>query len=270
MNIYFFEDVFEMEGYVIGKYHNNMKLVLQSLSGKIDFNEWECVGEEDAHGENCVCSHYVATLYIMRHARLGFSISVGSKCFTLFGGSQKKIKQFQIDNGKIEGIHCECGCLKKLRKKSYDDDFFIGVKKKYQKACLERMNYYKCFDCRKYKNYNCKCKTASESLNYNIDNIIEHKILNMENKNNNEDYEFMDTKLKDYVECKAHDLSVGQHFRYTTSVYQNPDKRKCCYAILKERKEDDTLTVEGYQSTYDPWSIDPNNRFKKFRFYKKE
>ena len=95
---------------------------------------------------------------------------------------------------------------------------------------------------------------------------------NNENQNHNEntDYVFLDNKLRDYVEVNVAELNEGDHFRYTSSVYQQFDKRKCIYAIVKKRNDDDTLLVEGYNSPYGAWNIDPHNKFKKLRFYKKK
>lgn len=83
------------------------------------------------------------------------------------------------------------------------------------------------------------------------------------------DQEFLESKLKYYVEVQGHELKIGDHFRYTSSIYQQFDRRKCIYAVVKEKK-DNILIVSGYNSSYDNWVIDPNNKFKKFRFYVKK
>ena len=83
------------------------------------------------------------------------------------------------------------------------------------------------------------------------------------------DTQFFENKLKDYTEIQYSELKVGDHFRYTSSVYKEPDARKCCYAIVKKINEDNSLMVNGYKPTYSDWKLDPNNKYRQFKFYKR-
>jgi len=83
------------------------------------------------------------------------------------------------------------------------------------------------------------------------------------------DSQFFENKLKDYIEIKSTDLKVDDHFRYTSNVYKEPDKRKCCYAVVKKLNDDGSFMVNGYKPMYDDWKIDTQNKYKQYRFYKR-
>tara|TARA_R110000772_G_scaffold53495_1_gene122394 strand:- start:3871 stop:4209 length:339 start_codon:yes stop_codon:yes gene_type:complete len=84
----------------------------------------------------------------------------------------------------------------------------------------------------------------------------------------NIDNEFLDTKLKDYeLLTDLSTVAVGDHMRCTLNRYKE-DGRKCSYIIVKSI-DGDILTVNGYKSTYSNWKIDPQNKYKEYKFYKK-
>ena len=71
-------------------------------------------------------------------------------------------------------------------------------------------------------------------------------------------------KLRDYVEIDPSILKENDHYRYTCNIYQSND-RKVVYGIVVGI-EDGKVRTKSYQSSHDPWLVDPNHKFKKYRF----
>ena len=95
--------------------------------------------------------------------------------------------------------------------------------------------------------------------------------LNIENKTIYEPFGLKEEfeKLKDYVEVKPESLKVGYHFRYTVNIYKE-EIRKCCYAIVTGLENDNNIKVKGYKSEHPDWTIQPNHKYKKYRFYRRK
>lgn len=80
-------------------------------------------------------------------------------------------------------------------------------------------------------------------------------------------------KLSSYTEMSdLTKLRPGDHFRYTSKVFQGaPDERKLCYGVVQNINADGSYMVNGYgEKMYADWRVDPKNRFKDYRFYKKD
>lgn len=79
---------------------------------------------------------------------------------------------------------------------------------------------------------------------------IENKLLQRDQKY------FGENKLKGYIQKPFRCIEVGDHLRYTSNVYKQPDKRKCVYAIVLEKNDEkEELLVRAFKSDYDPWKI---------------
>ena len=78
--------------------------------------------------------------------------------------------------------------------------------------------------------------------------------------------EFPD-KLTSFTEVDDAQIQPDTHFRYTYEKFQGHGERKCVYAVCTERPDDGNIVCKGYKSTYDPWKLEPDNQYKKFRFY---
>ena len=87
-------------------------------------------------------------------------------------------------------------------------------------------------------------------------------------KKKNVDSEFLDNKLLGYTLVHPKRLNKHDHCRVTKNKYQE-EGRKCIYCIIQDIKDDGTLIVNGYKSTYPNWTINPRCKFKQHRFYLK-
>lgn len=85
----------------------------------------------------------------------------------------------------------------------------------------------------------------------------------------NLDYKFMDNKLDGYELVDYKTLKEGDHFRITSNIYKQ-DGRKCSYMIVKKILDDGKLKCNSYKELYSDWVIDPNNRWKNYKFYYKK
>ena len=74
-------------------------------------------------------------------------------------------------------------------------------------------------------------------------------------------------KLQNFYEVKYEQIREGDHFRYTCKEYKK-ESWKCVYAICLRKMEGRTMKVKGFKSMFGPWVIEPNNKFKAYRFYK--
>ena len=75
-------------------------------------------------------------------------------------------------------------------------------------------------------------------------------------------------KLAAFTEVPHENIQPGGHFRYTYNKFQGNGERTCVYGVCTERSGAD-IWCKGYKSTYEPWKLDPDNRYKQFRFYMK-
>ena len=82
------------------------------------------------------------------------------------------------------------------------------------------------------------------------------------------DIKFMDNKLNGYKQIHYKELKKGDHFRITSNIYKQ-EGRKCSYMIVKDIV-DGKLKCNSYKELYSDWIIDPNNKWKNYRFYFKE
>lgn len=82
------------------------------------------------------------------------------------------------------------------------------------------------------------------------------------------DIKFMDNKLNGYKQIHYKELKKGDHFRITSNIYKQ-EGRKCSYMIVKDIV-DGKLKCNSYKELYSDWIIDPNNKWKNYRFYYKE
>lgn len=92
-------------------------------------------------------------------------------------------------------------------------------------------------------------------------NIKKKKVLEID------DSEFLDNKLVGYEEVQPSDLKQGDHLRITQNKYQE-EGRKCSYIVLKKFVEG-VWICNSYKPMYNDWGIDPTNKFKQIRFYRK-
>lgn len=83
-----------------------------------------------------------------------------------------------------------------------------------------------------------------------------------------DDSEFLDTKLQGYALIKPEEIKAGDHLRVTQTVYKEPDRRKCGYVIVKKIVQG-VFICNGYVEQFADWGISPDNKYKKFQFYKK-
>ena len=83
------------------------------------------------------------------------------------------------------------------------------------------------------------------------------------------DYNFKDNKLDGYELVDYKTLKVGDHFRITSNIYKQ-DGRKCSYMIVKKVLDDGKLKCNSYKELYSDWVIDPDNRWKNYKFYYKK
>ncbi len=97
---------------------------------------------------------------------------------------------------------------------------------------------------------------------------FENKVPPKKKKKKNVDSEFLDNKLLGYTLVHPKRLNKHDHCRVTKNKYQE-EGRKCIYCIIQDKKEDGTLIVNGYKSTYPDWKINPLCKFKQHRFYVK-
>jgi hypothetical protein len=78
-------------------------------------------------------------------------------------------------------------------------------------------------------------------------------------------------KLNDYKEVEAKVLKKGNHFRYSSSVYKQPKQRKISYGVVQKVNNDGSLLVNSYgEKKFADWKIEPNHKYKKYRFYVKK
>lgn len=92
--------------------------------------------------------------------------------------------------------------------------------------------------------------------------------LKREVKNEVDDSKFLDNKLNGYNQVDYKTLKEGDHFRITSNIYKQ-DGRKCSYMIVKKVLDDGKLKCNSYKELYSDWVIDPENRWKNYRFYVK-
>jgi len=95
-------------------------------------------------------------------------------------------------------------------------------------------------------------------------------IENMENI----DHQYIDNKLKDYIQIDHSKLRKGHHFRYCKNRYKQ-EGRDCCYSVVKDVLADGSLMVNGYtkggeKPQYPDWKIEPLHRYKCFTFYRRK
>ena len=74
-----------------------------------------------------------------------------------------------------------------------------------------------------------------------------------------DDSEFLDNKLVGYEEVQPLDLKIGD---------QEENARKCSYVVLKKFVEGIWI-CNSYKPMYPDWGIDPTNKFKQYKFYRK-
>ena len=95
----------------------------------------------------------------------------------------------------------------------------------------------------------------------------------MEHQKSNIDEEYLENKLKDYIQISHTTLKKGHHLRYCKNRYKQQG-RDCCYAVVKEVLENGKLMVNGYapdgKNMYPDWCIEPTHKFKCFTFYRKK
>lgn len=100
---------------------------------------------------------------------------------------------------------------------------------------------------------------------------VANKVSDLKKKDEelNLDYKFMDNKLDGYELVDYKTLKEGDHFRITSNIYKQ-DGRKCSYMIVKKILDDGKIKCNSYKELYSDWVIDPNNRWKNYKFYYKK
>jgi hypothetical protein len=75
-------------------------------------------------------------------------------------------------------------------------------------------------------------------------------------------------KLKDYYEIRPQDVRKGMHLRVTSTKYREKG-RKIGYIVVKSVDEEGNFVCNSYKPIYPDWCIKPSNKWKAYRFYKK-
>lgn len=82
------------------------------------------------------------------------------------------------------------------------------------------------------------------------------------------DFEIFEDKLKGYESVKIKDLELGGHYRYVCKEFKK-ETLKCVYCILKEKNDDGSYVATGYGKDAFSWKVEPVNKYRTLRFYKK-
>jgi len=252
-------------------YHENLNNVLKYLDplGQGQTNRWEIIDyKKNPEGtRSCACGHVIENEHYIYNKYINCRLFVGSVCYRKFiNDDTLHLTAFK---NKLKGhTICACGCNRKIRQTTLEK--YSDMKIKYIESCLKK-KFNKCSTCKKYEDYNCICiqnmnETSENKTDYESEEEPEEEIdLNLQEPfGTPEDFK----KLNNYVEIDHNDIKTGDHFRYTVNVYRK-DHRKTVYGICFDRIEGGTIMVKGYKSKYDPYVVNPEHHYKKFRFYKR-
>jgi hypothetical protein len=80
-------------------------------------------------------------------------------------------------------------------------------------------------------------------------------------------------KLVDCVEISGVDIKRGDHFLYTSTKYKE-EGRKCVYAVCygsqKGKLTCNSYVPKGEEKQIEDWVITVSDKWKKYRFYKRQ
>ena len=277
-------------------YHENLNNVLKYLDplGQGQTNRWELIDyKKNPEGTmSCACGHMIEHEHYIYNKYINCRLFVGSVCYRKFiNDDTLHLTAFK---NKLKGhTICACGCNRKIRETTLEK--YSDIKIKYIESCLKK-KFNKCSTCKKYEDYNCICiqnmnetsenKTSENKNDYESEDRKNLSVLSTKERelcslSEEEPEEEIDLnlqepfgtpedfkKLNNYVEIDHNDIKTGDHFRYTVNVYRK-DHRKTVYGICFDRIEGGTIMVKGYKSKYDPYIVNPEHHYKKFRFYKR-
>jgi hypothetical protein len=159
----------------------NLKKVLKYLShnNTVNFDDWEVVEKYYIldnnlnyikKQSNCSCKHHIEQPFKVRNKFNNNEKIVGSVCIKKYYNDEAKEKLKELifeDKGKKRCNACngKRAVDKKTVEENIDQEFF------YHPGCM-KIKFTKCCECKKYKNYNCKCPPLYELPKLNINIIV--------------------------------------------------------------------------------------------------
>ena len=220
------------------------------------------------HHFHCICGEPLLFRHVIIHKQKLMSAEIGTKHIQLFKLCDEKKLKKSIKLSKGYTL-CQCGCDKKIRDTTLLK--YTHMKDKYIQSHLIK-KFDKCYECKRYKDYDCVCYIENMNLSENKEN--EENVENVENKENVEDRENLPVlstrsgtqsvpgeekwqKISDH-----HDqLSEKFHDDYDLRIYelQQPFGRKEEFSKLNDYNEvcpDDIKIHDHFRYTVNVYATD--------------